>query len=59
MNAIARAFMTSAFEARSEVRDENNSFALVALVCAIGLFASLCMAAYGPSLDLGIAPGFY
>jgi hypothetical protein len=58
MNAIAKVFTGSAFEARSDVK-EDYSFTVVALLCAVGFLASLCVAAYGPDLGLGMSAGFY
>ena len=57
MNAIAKILVQKAAEARSEA--EPNAFVTVALFCAIGLLASLCLAIYGPDLDLGTMIGFY
>jgi hypothetical protein len=57
MNLILNIFTRSASETRGDAKDE--SLAIVALFCAIGLLASLCMAIWGPDLDLGMSAGFY
>jgi hypothetical protein len=57
MNLILNIFTKSASEPRSDANDD--SLAIVALFCAIGLPATLCMAIWGPDPDLGMSAGFY
>jgi hypothetical protein len=57
MNVILNIFTSSASETCSDARDD--SLAIVALFCTIGLLASLCMAIWDPGLDLEISAGFY
>jgi len=57
MNALAKILTRKAAEARNEV--DADTFVTVALLCAIGLLASMCMAIFGPDLELETILGFY
>jgi hypothetical protein len=56
MNALAKILAQKAAEVRNEIYAD--TFVTVALFCAIGLLASLCMAICGPDLDIETILGF-
>jgi hypothetical protein len=57
MNVLARMLAQKAAEAHNKV--DADTFVTIALFCAIGLIASLCMAIYGPDLKIETILGFY